>query len=190
VKYFARNSLVAVVAILSLAVTAINANATPVSGEVLFAGKFSGNARVFGAMTRFNSFSDVTVTGGSGLYETVPSVPVSMQGFSFTSLPSPVLDIWEFTAGGITYNFDLSSVEIVSRDRGTMVLQGTGFAQISGFESAAGTWTLTAYGSSKTFTAAFDPPTGIPDGGATTVGLLGLSLMLLSVLRKTAVRKH
>lgn len=167
-------------------------SATPVSGEVLFSGNFSGDARVFGAATQFRSFSGVNVTGGTGLYAGLPSVPVAMDGFSFTSLTSPVLDVWDFSVNGIVYSFDLGSVEIVSRNRVTLVLQGTGYAHISGLDATAGTWTLTANGNTKTFIAAFDPPAAaavVPDSGATTLGLFALTLVLLGVLRKTVLRR-
>lgn len=167
-----------------------SATATPVYGTVFFEGSFIPDARVFGSATRFVSFSDVTVTGGTGLYAGLESEEVSMDGFTFAG--SPVLDVWDFTTlAGNIYSFDLSSVQIQSRSRSVLVLTGTGVANISGFDSGAGTWTLTANGNTRHFTAEFDPPfkaAAVPDGGA-TVGLLGLALLSVASFGRIIARK-
>ncbi len=183
-----RALLASLIPVFVLCLSAGNTSANTVYGEVFFDGRFTGNARVFGAMTRFNSFSDVMVTGGNGSYQGLPSVPVSMQGFTFST--SLVLDnVWNFSIGDTAYSFDLSSVRIVSRNRSVMTLEGTGTAEISGLQSASGTWTLTANGTTKRFTAAFDPPANaVPDRGATTILLLAGATLLLVGLRRGAVR--
>lgn len=197
-RNLARTTLVTPIGFLctvcGLLLTSASATATPVNGTVFFEGSFEVNARVFGAATRFNSFSGVTVTAGNGLYADVPvGTPVSMVGFSYLSF-APVDNQWEFSFDGNTYSFDLNSVHIDSQSRAVLVLSGTGIAHITGSDPTPGTWTLTANGNTETFTAEFDPPygvivVGVPDGGATTFGLLGLASLSLGLLRRIAARK-
>jgi hypothetical protein len=197
VRYLVKATVFAVIGSLSsgLLFTTVNVGATPIGGEVSFAGSFVPNARIFGAMTRFDSFSDVTVTGTQGLYAGTESAAVTMNGFTFLDFTPPVLNEWEFTMGGRTYSFDLDSLHIDTQNRGWLVLSGTGVARITGYDPTPGTWSLTAYGSSKTFTATFDPPSAngavepLSDGGATTLGLLGFASVLLGLLRRNVVRK-
>jgi hypothetical protein len=193
-NFFAKTTLASAVAVAGLLSSVSlgfgTASATSVSGNIYLEGSFSVNARVFGAATAFNSFSGVTVSGADGGYSGVGvGTPVPMTGFSFLDF-SPVQNEWSFSFDGNTYSFDLSSVHVDSRSRSLLVVSGTGIAHIGGLSDAAGTWTLTANGTTKQFTAQFDPPAdAIPDGGATTLCLLGLATIALGLGRRFQVSK-
>ena len=163
-----------------------SASAVPIEGNISIAGSFIGNARTFGVTSKFNSFSGVEITQTGGAYDsTDAAAPVFMSGFCFTDLAEPAH--WEYTFGGKTFRFDITSVEVQTHNRGFLELTGTGLAHITGLDPTPGTWSLSAAGNSPNFTARFVVPSqNVPDAGA-TLGLLGFALMSLGFFRKKAL---
>lgn len=168
------------------------AHAVPISGGIAFQGMFELDGGL-GDATAFTSFSNVSVTSGSGSYAGVPvATPVSYApqpgdpdgGFAFNPLdPSPLSPLWTFTLAGPTdYSFDLISVSVLVQNDFALVLQGTGTAKITGFDDTPGSWNFMSTGFGPTLFE-FTNATSVPEGGS-TVALLGFSLLGMETLRR------
>jgi hypothetical protein len=156
-----------------------------ITGDIIFAGEYQTDNSDLTLATKFTGFSNVQVLGSStGSYSPVPAnySPVTYNTFTFdpvgTSLP--VVPLWTFTAGGVTYSFDLTSLAIDTRSASGIHLLGTGIAKIDGYENTTGTWDL-AIGTVGEFH--FSAGNAVPDGGMTAV-LLGSGIIGLGLLRR------
>ena len=97
--------------------------------------------------------------------------------------------LWEFSAGGITYSFDLTSLTYANIESAWGVnaeaLSGVGIAHATGLEDSQGTFSLmgVGVGYGKTFQFKFISGSSVPDGGS-TAALLGLTLVGVEILRR------
>lgn len=182
--------------LLSLVVAA-SVQAIPVGGTI----QFVGTATMNSSQTAFISFGD-PLGGGLGPWVQAGSQSGNYAGvtagttafwtpFTFNPPAASVTPLWMFTAGGITYSFDATSMTVTHPNSSTVNISGSGIAHISGFADTIGTWTVTATGAGVDFTfGAFtgSDTGGVADGG-TTVLLLGTALSGVALLRKKMVSR-
>jgi len=153
-----------------------------VNGIISFDGTVVLNSSVATA-TAFDSFSNVEVAAltNTGDYAGTDGSLVTMQGFAFDPFAGAAISpLWTFDIGLVTYSFELTSITLVDRFAGGgnyfLSVAGSGMASITGFEDAAGTWSLTTQSGTGATTLSFSSTTSVPDSGA-TAALLGLGLI-------------
>jgi hypothetical protein len=177
--------------------------AIPITGTINMGGSATADNGDLTLATQFLAFGSptpVTVTAGTGAYSAVPTTTIATWTPFFWIPPTgstPVIPLWTFTVGSVTYSFDLTTLGVATSGSflGStfLVLNGTGVASISGgtYNPTFGNWSLTAVtGGEATF--AFSSSTaatgvGVPDGG-TSVILLGIALSSLGFLRSLSKR--
>ncbi len=135
---------------------------------------------MLGNATSLTSITDTSVYPQElGSYASVPSgTPVTFTPFSRAERRRRMTPLWTFTWGGLTYSFDATSIVVVKQTNAFLDLEGVGIANITGFTSTPGTWSITdtAVGGESVFvfgeaTEAGGPSTGpntAPDAGTTT----------------------
>jgi hypothetical protein len=170
------------------------AHAIPISGSISFTG--NGSASVSGGTTTITPTSPWTIVGGTGDYLGVSGTaafnPISYTGTDGSAtLTAPVVPLWIFTIGAVTYSFDLTSLlnaNTVVFPTTTTGMTGTGVAHITGRDNTVATWSLSGGGAfPDTLTFAFSTTSstgaGVPDGGL-TVAFLGFALVGVEGLRR------
>ncbi|MGA2244252.1 MAG: hypothetical protein ABSH48_04555 [Verrucomicrobiota bacterium] len=141
--------------------------------------------------TAATAFSGVTVGGTpSGSFTGTFGDVVSWSGFSWPG--GSASPLWSFTAGGLTYTFNLAN-DYVSQQTSTFLnLLGNGTLDITGGSSSytptAASWSFTISnptgGAHPNFNFTFaNSQVSVPDGAATAM-LLGIALSSLALLRK------
>src|ERR1035441_10081014 len=128
--------------------------------------------------TAFSSIYDVYVFPGStGSYASLPlfAGPVTFTPFSFSA--AAVTPLWTFTVGSVTYSFDATSIMVVAQSKGGLLLEGNGWASITGYQTTLGSWSIddtTTTHKSAIFNFGADTA-ALPDSGGTAL-LIGLGL--------------
>ena len=169
-------------------VTAITASAVGITGEISLDGSYTVNVANFNAgfATKFTSFSGVAVSAApTGAYAGTAGSAVTHSGFKFDPFVGPIIPLWTFTSGGLTYSFDLVSMGIDFRNKKSIVMSGSGLAHITGFDDTVGNWLLSANtaGTTFSFSSTNASEEAVPEAGA-TLPLLGLAVMGLGLFRK------
>ena len=168
----------------------------------LQAGEISGSINFDGVATTdtgmLGNASSLTITGTSvypqelGSYASVlPGTPAAFSPFSLTA--AGVTPLWTFNSGGLTYSFDATSIHVVKQTNNFLDVEGDGNANITGFTTTPGTWSITdtivgglsvfTFGEATVVGGASTGPKTVPDSGTTTL-LLGLGLGALALYRK------
>jgi VPDSG-CTERM motif len=155
---------------------------TAIQGNITFSGGATldtGNANTAHAVT---SFKNTVVQSVSGDFDTfINDLDPATFSASWVFDPStPTSSLW--SVGGFT--FDLLTSTIVMRGGGFLIISGTGTISGNGFDPTAGTWSFTTQNPSSRGTFSFSAGgLAVPDGGS-AVGLLGLALIGIEVLRR------
>lgn len=174
---------------------AFAALATAEVKAVQFAGEinFNGDAALVGgtaATATGASFSDVSTTNTrTGAYLPIPNnTPATFNPITFGAVGTTgalaINPLWTLSYLGVTYAFNLSSVQINTYVGTQRLVEGIGTATITGFDPTPGTFSFSSSG--KTSNVSFSASTTaspVPDGGA-TVALFGLSLLGLTGVRR------
>jgi hypothetical protein len=180
-------SIVAVV----MASLSMTAQAIPISGAIAFSGGTTLNGSLASA-TAFTGYSDVqiaTATPPTGTYAGLPTgvsspSPITFADFTFNPVPVSSFVLWTFNYGGLTYSFTASSVLVNLQNSSFLNISGNGTASITGYDTTAGSWTITVTGSDTVLAFASSASVnGVPDGG-TTVLLLGAALAALGLIQR------
>ena len=166
----------------------ITASAVGITGEISLDGSYTVDVANFNAgfATKFTSFSAVVVSAApTGAYAGTAGSAVTHSGFKFDPFVGPIIPLWKFTSGGLTYSFDLVSMGIDFRIKKSIVMSGSGIAHITGYDNTPGDWLLSANtaGTTFSFSSTNASEEAVPEAGA-TLPLLGLAIMGLGLLRK------
>jgi len=172
----------------ALALMCVSANAVGITGGISLSGNYATDTGNVNTATKFTAFNNVQVTSVAGSYATVPTgVPgaVTQNPFSFSPFPGPgVTPLWTFVSGGLTYSFDLLSLQTVQQPGdNTLTIHGSGTLKITGFDNTAGSYVFTANQLGGTFSFSSSNGAAVPDGG-TTIALLGLALVGIGAVRR------
>ena len=164
------------IAIASLGMTSLSANAAFITGEIAFGGAAVGAD--WTTATQID-FTFVNVTAGTGDFAGVtPGTIVTVQDpFVFDPAGSGTISpFWTFASGGLTYSFALEDWMINQRTPTFLDLSGHGTVSITGFDDTAFNWTLSLdeAGSAVAAVSMTNAPKPVPEPG--TLALLGLGL--------------
>lgn len=170
-------------AVLAAGAMAFSAQATPVTGNIRMSGDVTLNAlTVGGSSTATFSNPAGSVTSGTLSFAGTAGSLVDFKGFTFAATGAqPIVDLWKFTKGGVTYEFDLASITSIQRpDNDDVIIKGDGTIRATGFDNTAGNWsfTITDTGAGNFDFGFAQSDTAVPESG-TTVALLGLGLLAL-----------
>jgi hypothetical protein len=189
---------------LTLAVSlalATAASAVPIYGTISFDGTGTLNNPLDSnpgtpEPTAYTNFTNVRVsTGGtqSGSYVGTDLTPATMTPFQFAPVlaPNPVIPLWSFVFGGLTYSFDLTSISVARYQvlgQEFLTLAGNGIARIEGpgsnYDPTGGIWSLTTQSGNGGSVLSFSAQTNVPDGGSTLLLLGGALLGMVAVARR------
>jgi hypothetical protein len=171
---------------LASGVFAVSVQAVPINGYIAFQGSGLFNSSSLATATAITSFNNVTVASltQTGDYSGLDGAAVMMNGFAFAS--PPVNPWWTFTVGGVTYSFNIGTINIDTQNSLHLDLSGTGTATMTGRDATVGVWSLSTQNSGKNslnLRLSFSADTTVPDGGA-TVAFLGFALVGIEGLRR------
>ena len=172
--------------------------AVPIQGSIQFNG--TGVFSFAGPQTTLTFDNDWAVTTPVPTldYALVPQgTAVTFKPLVFTgtgagaTLVAPIIPLWTFTIGLVTYSFDLSALSDATVTTVGLIksvsINGSGTAHKTGFTDTLALWSLSGSGTNLILNVGSQNTTatgvGVPDGG-TTVLLLGAALSGLGLLRK------
>ena len=164
---------------------ATSVRAIPISGQINFGGSAALTPADVGSAISI-SFSGYSITSGTGAYFGAAGTTVDQfNGFTFGPFfTSPNPNLWNFHIGSAVYSMTGATLTSIIRNTGSgiLTLQGTGVANISGYDATPGTWVITATATQTGFNFS-STTTAVSDGG-TTLMLLGGALSGLALCRK------
>ena len=178
-------------ALVSCALFSQQAHAITITGDINFVGSVQFNTNNLATATQVNTWFDTlgnaghsTVAfGNTGTFSGIaPGTQATMaQPWTFNpSTPTPGL----WSVAGFT--FDLLSSTIVTQNKSTLVITGTGVVSGNGFAPTDMQWNFTtqsAGGRRQTIFSFSANGVSVPDGGS-AVALLGIALVGTEVLRR------
>jgi hypothetical protein len=174
--------------VLSCGLFSQQAQATPINGDIQFAGTAQFDTNSLLTATRVVSWINAHVEAGdtgdfSGIAMNTPATFGAPWIFS-ASTPTPGL----WSVGG--FIFDLLSSTIVTQTASSLTIEGSGIVSGNGFDPTAMDWMFTTQSSGGRTRLVFSFSANgqaVPDGGS-AVALLGLALTGLEVLRRKLKR--
>jgi hypothetical protein len=170
-------------------VMALSAMASPISGDISFAGHASTNNNSdFTLATAFTSLNPAFIVDVSGDYSSVPLGQLAtFTTFAFSPLPSSITPLWTFKVGSTSYSFDATGVFLTNPvSKSSIDFSGPGMAYITGYDPTPGTWSLTANnagGKTASFSASSSSvpiPTAVWLLGSGLLGLIGMKKRIKS----------
>jgi hypothetical protein len=176
---------VVAVGLLSCGLFCQRAQATPITGDITFAGIATFDSMDLSLATEVTAWNLSIVSSDSGDFSSIPVLTsVSMTAPWIFNPSTPTIPLW--SVGGFTFN--LTSSTIVKQTDFFLDITGVGTLSGAGFTTTPGTWAITftnALGQpSSTFGFTSDTSSGlVPEGGA-TAALLGFALAGIEVLRR------
>lgn len=178
---------------LSLAVLPVKA-ATYISGQIAFTGgaTLNGSAASATALTSFfgplgPGMGGPTVLLANGDYSGIPNdTAVTFNPFTFNPAPLSSFQLWSVNVGGTVYSFDVTSLSVVFQNANFVNIQGTGIANITGFNPTPGNWRVTLGGFDGFPVFTFGSVASVPEP-STSALVLGAGLMMF-VFRRVRSR--
>ena len=177
--------LIATIAIGAFA--ASSASGAPINGDINISGSGTLNGTGINDATSLTSITATVGNGSTGDFAGIASgTAVSFEDLNWTTAgytgALAIDNFWSVTSGGVTYTFDLATITTNQVVSGTLVIQGTGTAQATGFtDNPGGIFSLSS--SSSGTSISFSSTTSVPDSGH-TAALLGLGMLGLAGLAK------
>ena len=188
---------VLVTGFISSALFSQQAEATMINGDIGFTGSVTFDTNSLDTATRVNEWRDAngmgpnhsTVSSTTGDFNVIALGTQANMATPWIFNPSTnTPGLW--SVGGFTFN--LLSSTIVMQNASTLSISGMGTITGGGFDPTPGEWAFTTQSSggktrtSFTFSANVNT---IPDGGS-AVGLLGIALTGIEVLRRRLRRRQ
>ncbi len=99
---------------------------------------------------------DQNVVSANGDFSGTETTGVDFLDFQFDPLTSGT-PLWTFDFGGDTYSFTMNAVTTLSKGNTSILLEGTGFMSIDGYEDTFGTWDFSGNTFSYSSSAAPEP---------------------------------
>ena len=170
---------------------AATVQATQITGSLDLKGNATLDNTSLLAAKAVNTFANVTAAGpGTLSYSGIADgTSVSMpNALVWNPITVPVSSLWTLTVSGVTYSFDLLTLNADFQGGKALNLSGTGTLKITGFDDTPGVFSFSiasSAGSAENATFGFSASNSaqVPDGG-TTVMLMGAALSGLALLRR------
>jgi len=169
------------------AIAASSANAAAIQGDINIDGSGTLNGTGVNDATSLTSITATVGAGSTGDYAGIASgTAVTFKDLNWSTVGYTgalvIADFWSVGAAGSNYNFDLATITTNQVIAGTLVIQGTGTAQATGYsDNPGGIFSLSS--SSAGTSISFTTTTSVPDSGH-TAALLGLGMLGLAGLAK------
>ena len=185
------NTLKLIATIAIGAIAASSANAAMIQGDIDINGSGTLNGTGVDDATSLTGISAGFGSSATGDYAGFvgggPGAPtVTFKDLDWTTAgytgALAIDDLWSFVYTGVTYSFDLATITTNEVVGGTLVIQGRGTAQATGFDDNPGAQFSLSSSSAGT-SIAFTTSTSVPDSGH-TAALLGLGMLGLAGLAK------
>jgi hypothetical protein len=154
------------------------AQAAAIKGSIGFGGGFTPTGGTnLGNATGLHFVNPIIVTNPrSGDYAAVPAGTLTnFTDFTFNPASTPVVPLWSFTIGAVTYSFDLSSVTVVNQSKTFLNLTGTGILHITGFDDTPAIWTFSGTKAGASFSFGSDATAVAPEPAS--ILMLGLGFL-------------
>jgi hypothetical protein len=158
---------------------------------------FSGGATLNGPLTTATAFDSFfgpvgpgtgvpVVSGATGNYAGVPGgTAATFTPFTFNPAPAGTIPLWNFTLGPTSYSFQITSLVVISQNASFLNIQGTGVANITGFDATPGTWSITDTGFGGAPVLTFGAGVSVVPEPSASALLVGLGLVSFAVRRWT-----
>jgi hypothetical protein len=163
----------------------------PITGAIQFFGGATASGASDGGPITIAFSNPWDVLQGTGDYAGIPfGTDATFSDFTFTgdgiaaTLSGPVVPLWIFADGGLTYSFDLLQLTNGHSESGSMSFSGIGVAHITGFSDTIASFGLQGSGTGFNFQLSSSTTAAVPETGTSIVLALGLLFVAVETRRR------